>query len=116
MSFHDTDDLQDNDDLSDWSSNTRKHKVKKAVTTTKSICKFCKTENLEWKEVDSKWRLYDNGVPHVCEKFTTPFDEPVERATLSLRILVCKNGKSKLQQMFKVGSVDEWRDVVSVNE
>jgi hypothetical protein len=32
-------------------------------------CKYCGKKNLQWKEVDGKWRLHDKKLPHVCEKY-----------------------------------------------
>ena len=32
-----------------------------------SVCRWCKTDNLSWREVEGRWRLcYPNGTLHLC--------------------------------------------------
>lgn len=32
-------------------------------------CKHCGKKNLNWQEVDGKWRLHDKKVPHICKEY-----------------------------------------------
>lgn len=32
-------------------------------------CKHCGKKNLNWQEVDDKWRLFDKKVPHICKEY-----------------------------------------------
>lgn len=35
----------------------------------KVACKYCEARNLEWKETEAGWRLFDGGAPHHCEAY-----------------------------------------------
>jgi len=31
-------------------------------------CGHCKSENVAWKNVEGKWKLFTDGKPHVCSR------------------------------------------------
>ena len=32
-------------------------------------CRYCGKKNLNWQEVDGKWRLFDKKLPHICKEY-----------------------------------------------